>query len=144
MDDTIVVDASVVLSWCFEDQATPSTDAVLALLEHSRAVVPSIWPLEVGNVLLVAERKQRLTLADSKRFLALVADLPITVVPDTTDSMLGEILELARQQHLSTYDASYLSLALRNGLPLATQDRALLEAAQRLGVELVGTSGTQR
>lgn len=130
MPARFVVDTSVVMAWCFQDAGNRYADAVLESLEAGEAFVPAIWPLEVGNVLLVAERKKRLAEASLVRFLALLRNLPITVEQETPDRMLTEIVSLARTHHLSTYDASYLDLAMRLGLPIATQDTQLAKAAK--------------
>jgi predicted nucleic acid-binding protein len=124
------------MAWCFEDEANAYADSVLESLESAEAVVPAIWPLEIGNVLLVAERRRRLGKADVARFLELISDLPITVEQETPARMLTDILSLARQFDLSTYDASYLDLAMRSGLAIATQDRSLRRAARKCGVSV--------
>ena len=129
-----VVDNSVVMAWCFADEGGEYADQILGRLESSQALVPAIWPLEVGNVLLVGEKQKRLTQADTIRFLALLSQLPIMVEQETPDRMLKEIVALAREHDLSTYDASYLDLAMRNGLPIATLDTALIKAAQKSSV----------
>ena len=134
--DRIVIDNSVVMAWCFEDEQSEYADSVLSILETSSGLVPSIWPLEICNVLLAAERNKRLSHKDSIRFLSLVNDLPIQVIPEETDRVTNEIFTLAREQRLSSYDASYLDLAIRNKVPLATQDSRLREAARRCGVLL--------
>ena len=131
-----VVDNSVVMAWCFEDEAGAYADAVLQRLEDGEAVVPAIWPLEIGNVLLVAERKRRLGKADVARFLELIRGLPISVEQESPGRMLTDIIALAREFRLSTYDASYLDLAMRLGLPIATQDQALAKAARTCGVPI--------
>ena len=137
MSENFVVDNSVVMTWCFKDETSQYTDAILDRLEMSTAVVPSIWPLEVGNVLLVAERKKRLSEADSTRFIALLTELPIMIEQESPDRMMKEILALAREHQLSTYDASYLDLAMRKGLPIATLDNGLIEAAKRSQVTII-------
>lgn len=142
MDEMFVIDNSVVMSWCFEDEANKYGDSVLGRLEESRAIVPSIWPLEVGNVLLVAERRKRLSEADSIRFIALLCDLSILVEQEPVTRVLGEIVALARKNSISTYDASYLDLAMRKGLPLATLDNALRKAARRSKVPIVEFTST--
>lgn len=133
-----VVDNSVVMAWCFEDEISQYADNVLESLESAEAVVPAIWPLEIGNALLVAERRRRLGKADIARFLELVGGLPISVEQESPTRMLTDILALARQFELSTYDASYLDLAMRSGLSIATQDRSLRKAAQKCGVPVFG------
>jgi len=137
MGSDFVIDNSVVMSWCFQDEASRSTDFILDRLEKATAFVPSIWPLEVGNVLLVAERHQRLGEGDSARFLALLSELPIRIDQESPERMFKEILALARRQNLSSYDASYLDLAMRKGLPLATFDKRLLAAAKRSRVPVL-------
>jgi predicted nucleic acid-binding protein len=132
-----VVDNSVVMAWCFEDEVSDYADAILERLEVGEAVVPAIWPLEVGNVLLVAERKGRLGKSDVVRFLELVGALPISVEQESPERMLTNIIALARDLRLSTYDASYLDLAMRLGLPIATQDSSLKKAARKCGVPLL-------
>jgi predicted nucleic acid-binding protein len=122
------------MSWCFEDEENSYAEDVLESLEFAQALVPAIWPLEVGNVLLVAERKKRLSQAAVVRFLALLDGLPITVEQETRERMLKEIVSLAREHGLSTYDASYLDLAMRLDLPLATQDTSLAKAAKKCKV----------
>ncbi len=134
MSERFVVDTSVVLAWCFEDEGDPYAEAVLETLEVCEAVVPAIWPLEVGNVLLVAERNKRLSKADVVRFLALLNHLPVIVEQETPERMLKEIVALAREQRLTTYDASYLDLAMRLGLPIATRDTSLSRAAKKCRV----------
>jgi predicted nucleic acid-binding protein len=132
-----VVDNSIIMSWCFRDEISRYADAILERLENATALVPAIWPLEIGNALLVAERKKRLSQADSKHFLSLLAALPILVEQEAPERMLKEILILAREQNLSTYDASYLDLALRKEVPIATLDKMLLAAAKRCHVPVV-------
>jgi len=132
-----VLDASVTLAWAFREERNAYTRSVLrSLAEGAEALVPAVWPLEVGNALRVAERRERLTQADTVQFLALLQQLPIAVEPETPSRMLGEILALAREHGLSTYDASYLDLAMRQGIPLATQDEDLQRAAGRSGVTI--------
>ena len=134
MPGRFVIDASVVMAWCFEDEGDSYADAVLESLEDGEALAPAVWPLEVGNVLIAAERKQRLNRAASIRFLELLGALPIHVEQEAPERMLNEIVSLAREQKLSTYDASYLDLAMRRGLPLVTRDAALAQAARKCGI----------
>ncbi|MDQ7840642.1 MAG: type II toxin-antitoxin system VapC family toxin [bacterium] len=132
-----VLDTSVTMSWCFEDEATPYTEATLDRLQGATAVVPSIWPLEVANVLLSAERRGRLTEAQSTRFIELLGALPIVMEQPSVDRVLGAVLLLGRQHALSAYDAAYLELAARHGLPLATRDERIVTAAAAIGVKMV-------
>ena len=130
-----VIDTSVAMAWCFQDEATQATEAVLDLLRTDQAVVPAIWPLEVANVLLVAERRGRLTEAQASRFLELLAQLPINV--DTSPTDMAGIVATGRRHTLSSYDASYLLLAERLGATLATLDKPLAKAARKAGVQLL-------
>jgi predicted nucleic acid-binding protein len=132
----LVLDASVTLAWAFEDEGFTYTDLVLESLATVKACVPNIWPLEVGNALLVAERRGRLNQAASVQFLTLLWKLPILVESSKMELMMGEILALARQHRLSSYDAAYLHLAMRHGIPLATHDEVLRQAATQAGVSL--------
>jgi len=134
MTAKFVVDNSVVMSWCFKDESSRYPEAVLESLETGGAIVPAIWPLEVGNVLLVAERRKRLDKSSAIRFLQLLSGLPIVVEQESPERMLTEIFAVAGEFSLSTYDASYLDLAMRTGLPIATADDALIRAAKKSGV----------
>jgi predicted nucleic acid-binding protein len=131
-----VLDNSVVMAWALgEDHA--GADAVMDLLVDAEAVVPSVWPLEFANVLLVAERRRRISEAQAAQIQALVLALPISIVPEAPARVLSTVLALAREHGLSVYDGTYLDLAMREGVPLATLDRRLAEAAQRCGVPLL-------
>jgi predicted nucleic acid-binding protein len=130
-----VIDTSIAMAWCFEDEATEATDAVLDRLRDEEAAVPAIWPLEVANVLLVAERRGRLSEAQASRFLELLTQLPIEV--DDAPGDLAGIVAAGRRHDLSSYDASYLVLAERLGASLATLDQRLAKAAERAGVKLL-------
>ena len=132
----LVLDASVTLSWLFEDEASEATDAILAGLENGEAFVPSLWRYEVANVLLVAERRARISQAQSQRFTTLLAKLPITVVAPSGTQLWSEVMAIARGHQLSAYDAAYLELALRRDVPLASKDKALRKAAESIGVAL--------
>lgn len=131
-----VLDCSMAMAWCFGDQASEDSDAVLDALQQTEAVVPSVWSLEVTNVLLVAERRGHLTPAGSRRALELFAALPITVDDESLRGLTDAILSIGRQYSLSPYDASYLELCMRQGLSLATRDQKLGHAATQAGVGL--------
>jgi predicted nucleic acid-binding protein len=132
-----VLDNSVVMSWCFEDEANSYADSVLEKLTTSQAIVPAIWALEVINVLLIAERKDRIKQSDSTSFLTLLMQLPIEVKHDMHYAAMSELLFLGRTHYLSSYDLAYLNLALHSGCPLATLDQKLIEAAEKTGVPLL-------
>lgn len=137
MSDDFVIDNSVVMAWCFKDEANQYADHILGRLEDSDGFVPAIWPLEVCNVLLVAERKKRIGDAGSTRFIALLSELPIIVEQESPERMIKDIFALARKYKLSSYDASYLDLAMRKGLPIATLDKNLFAAAKRSKVPIL-------
>ena len=133
----LVLDASVALAWCFDNEATTATDLVLERLATETAKVPAIWPVEVANALAVSERRRRLTPARTAEFIALLETLVIEVDEEGSPRALGPVLDLARAQRLSAYDAAYLELAMRLGVPLASKDADLCDAAERLGVTVV-------
>lgn len=137
MAQHFVVDNSVVMSWCFKDETNKYADVVLKRLTEASAVVPSIWPLEVVNVLLVAERQKRLSKSDSIRFITLLSQLPIVVEYERPEIVMKALLILARANSLSSYDASYLDLAMRKGFPIATLDNRLIEAARKTDVPIL-------
>ncbi len=133
-----VLDASVALAWCFEDESRFTADAILDLLTSSEAVVPAIWPVEVDNALLAGERRKRITPAETTRSLELLRSLNIHLDDAGLGLKVDDLVALARSHKLSVYDAAYLSSAMREGIPLATLDRALAQAAQRSGISMLG------
>ena len=133
-----VLDASVALAWCFADETTPATDAVLDRLTSEEAAAPVLWRLEVANALAMAERRGRLSAAGLTRSVALLQQLAVVIDDEASERAFRELLDLARSEQLTVYDAAYLELALRLGLPLATTDARLRGAATRLGVALLG------
>ncbi len=137
MGNDFVIDNSVVMTWCFQDEANQYSDNILDRFVVSTGYVPSIWPLEVCNVLLVAERRNRIGEADSTRFISLLSELPIIVEQEPPDRIMKDIFALARKHELSSYDASYLDLAMRKGLPIATLDKKILTVAERCKVEIL-------
>lgn len=133
----LVLDASVALAWCFRDEATPETEAIQNRLAVDPAIVPCSWPLEMANILTLAERNRRITAAVVTEFIAQLRTLQIQVDEATAPNALTETLNLSRNFGLTSYDAAYLELAMRSGLPLATRDRALASAARRNGVAVI-------
>jgi predicted nucleic acid-binding protein len=133
-----IIDASAALPWRFADEATPWTEALLDRVEAGEEVlVPAHWPLEVVNSLLVAERKGRVTDAQVSEFLEDLAALPISVMPASAAARWPAILSVAKRHRLTAYDAAYLDLAQRTGLPLATLDGDLRKDTAKAGVALV-------
>lgn len=134
---TIVLDNSTTMAWCFVDEAVPYATAVFDRLRQTNAFVPAIWPLEVANGLLNGERRRRITEVRADDFLLVLQSLHITVDDGGVGETLRATLALARTYALSSYDASYLELAIRHRLLLATQDARLRAAAAQAGVALV-------
>jgi predicted nucleic acid-binding protein len=139
-EDGLVLDGSVTMAWCFDDEATPYTNGVRDRLADVRAVVPTIWPLEVANAAIVGERRNRLDEARTCRFFSLLDGLLIVIDDETSGRAFGETPHLCRAHNLSAYDAACLELAMRRGLPLACLDGKLKAAASAVGVPLLAIS----
>lgn len=132
------VDASVPMAWLFQEGATPQTARLLDRLSAETALVPGWWFLEIANVLALAARKARITPAQSTEFIEMLSRVGIEIGPDSPERTFGRALPLCRAHQLTSYDALYLDLAVRHGLPLATLDEPLRKAARKLGIELLG------
>ena len=132
-----VLDSSIALCWCFENEATEATGQLLEHLRADKAAVPNLWHVEIANVLALAERRQRITAAEAAQFVALLDELEIDVDEETWARAFTRILDLAREERLTAYDAAYLELAMRLGVPLASRDSDLCDAAERLGVSVL-------
>ena len=130
----LVVDASIALTWCFEDEVTAATEAIEVRVEEEGAIVPGLWRLEIANALLIAERRGRIARAGIEQRLELLAALPIDTDAQTDGRAWNDTLLLARAERLTLYDASYLELAIRVDATLVTLDRELARAARRMGV----------
>jgi predicted nucleic acid-binding protein len=135
---SFVFDNSVALTWCFEDEQTPATTALLERLAESGAVAPVLWPLEALNGLLVAERRGRLNAEKRRVFAEFLRELPVKIDDETADRAWTTTAELAARFRLSSYDAAYLELAQRHDLPLASLDRNLRSAGVALGLMVLG------
>lgn len=129
-----VLDASIVACWAFRDEDHPVADLALTRISADEALVPSLWWFEVRNILVVNERRKRLTESDTANFLKQISQLEIKTdrIPDE-----ATILRLSRMRRLTVYDASYLELAQREGVALATLDTHLARAARAEGVALI-------
>jgi predicted nucleic acid-binding protein len=134
--ETLVLDCSLTMAWYFKDEATPYSNAVRAAMATERAAVPALWSLEVANVLLTGERRRRSTQAKATKWLRFLAALPISIDSEAPFRAFDPTLALARNFKLTSYDAAYLELAIRLGLPLATLDEALAKAARSNGVTI--------
>jgi predicted nucleic acid-binding protein len=132
-----VLDCSVAISWCLVDEDNDYANAVLDIMPNAEAFVLEIWSLEIVNTLLVAERRNRMTVEQSQASINWLQSLLITIDSLTSVQAFGRTLTLAREQNLASYDAAYLELAWRLDLPLATNDKQLIDAALRCQVELL-------
>jgi predicted nucleic acid-binding protein len=132
---SVVLDASVAGVWALPDESDGTATAALHHIVAHGGIVSSLFPWEIRNILVMAERRRRLEPQDADAFLADIADLPIEV---DLAAKAAAVVALARTHRLSVYDALYLELARRRRLPLATLDRALLAAARAEGVAVFG------
>jgi predicted nucleic acid-binding protein len=134
-----VLDNTVTMAWCFADEATKLTETLLRRLSNLTdiATVPALWLYEVVNVTELAVRKGRITAEKADAFLESLADLPIEIENPALLQIFVSVRALVGQYKLTAYDASYLELAIRQNLPIATSDKALAKAAQAAGVNLV-------
>lgn len=132
-----VLDASLVLAWSFDDEPEPASAFSFELLARDQAIVRSIWSVEIANALMVAERVGRVTRSDVTRLVSMAREFRLEVELTMTQLALAPVLDVARDYGLTAYDASYLELAMRRGLPLASLDRRLRAAAESAGVLLV-------
>ena len=126
------------LTWCFEDERTPATTALLERLVEAGALAPGLWPLEAINGLLVAERRGRLDPRLRHRLAGFLQALPIRLDAETASEAWTATMALAERFALSAYDAAYLELAHRHGLPLGTLDKELRAAATSFGPAVIG------
>jgi predicted nucleic acid-binding protein len=135
-----VADASATLPWCFAEEATPATEAMLDRAQSGEEVlVPAHWPAEVMNGLIMAVRRRRIDMERVARFVRALAALPIRIEAPHTPAAWDPVIGVAIEHRLTVYDAAYLELAQRTGLPLATLDGDLRKAALAAGVALVET-----
>jgi predicted nucleic acid-binding protein len=135
---SLVIDASLTMTWYFEDEATPATEELLDVVIQTGAVVPPLWRLEVANGFQSGIRRKRIDVAYRDASIADLGRLPITVDPDTDTHIWTTALWLSDRYGLTIYDACYLELAQRRNLPLATLDLELRAAGHALGLPLRG------
>jgi predicted nucleic acid-binding protein len=132
-----ILDCSIVMSWCFKDESSNYADNIFEYLRNQMdAWVPALWSLEVSNALWIGERRGRITEANMLFFLDQLSYLPVRVEHHSHAHCFSAILNLSRAHNISSYDAAYLDLAIRKGLPLATLDQKLKTAAQNAKVEV--------
>ncbi len=135
---SLILDSSFVLAWAYSDETTPAIEEALERVVIEGAWVPGLWKLEVANVLETGVRRGRTDSAFRDATLADLALLPIQIDGETDQQAWGATLRLAERHRLTLFDAAYLEVAVRRGLPLATLDGELRAAAQLEGVELLG------
>jgi len=133
-----VLGASVALSWFFDDEFSPYSNAIAEIMPRSQAVVPIVWPLEMANGFLTAFRRGRLPEAKAPALIGAVDRLQVDIDRGIAPEFLTQAtLAVGLAHRVSAYDASYLELAMRRGLPLATQDERLIRAADAAGIEIL-------
>jgi predicted nucleic acid-binding protein len=135
---SLILDSSATLAWTFPEERTDAIMYLFNLVADSGAVVPELWRIEVANSLNVGIRRGRITRVDCGGILADLEALPIHIDNETRSRVWGDTLALADKHRLTVYDATYLELALRLSLPLATLDKDLRSAAEREGIPLFG------
>jgi predicted nucleic acid-binding protein len=138
MSASFIVDCSLAMAWLFKDEATSHTARLLRRLDSESMLVPALWFLELTNVMVLAERHRRITVAESAEFILELSKLDIEIDAESPERTFEALLPLCRIYRLTSYDAAYLELAVRRRLPLATLDGPLRKAARRVGVKLLG------
>lgn len=133
----LVIDASAALQWVFRDEASSTSESLFEKVADEGATVPAIFHIELANVLVQAEKRGRINAAYATERLGVLAELPITVDDESAARARRQTLTLARTEGLTAYDASYLELAIRLGVPLASRDTDLIAAARRRGVTVL-------
>ena len=136
---SMVLDSSATLAWVYGDEITEPIRHVFDRVSENGAWVPGLWKLEVANILEMGVRRGRHDAAFLNSTLADLALLPISVDTETDRQAWGATLQLSERHGLTLYDAAYLELALRRGLPLASLDAELRRAAQAEGVVVIGS-----
>ncbi|CAN5352838.1 type II toxin-antitoxin system VapC family toxin [soil metagenome] len=131
---SVVLDASVAISWVCSDESDAFANRVMEKVTEEGGLAPSLWPFEVANIILKKERLKRITLDEGKSFLAQLKRLEIRIESASSSDVLGRTVEVAREYGLTAYDASYLELAIRLRAPLATLDKKLRDAAAAVGL----------
>ena len=135
MNKQLVLDASLTISWCLKDEPLKLIEAILdSFAVGTTAIVPSLWIWEVNNALLIAQRRGKLNNIQRHQEISFLKKLPIDIDEDAHQQAWSETTNLAQKHDLTVYDASYLELAVRQGLPLGSLDRNLRKAAKKIGI----------
>ncbi|HUP60683.1 MAG TPA: type II toxin-antitoxin system VapC family toxin [Thermoanaerobaculia bacterium] len=137
MKRSFVADASVAIAWIHPAQATPETDGMLdAIAAGDSLVVPALWPLEVANAITVLRRRRKLTSDEARLAIEMIRELPVAIDHEAAAIALTRLADLASEHELTVYDATYIELASRRQLPLASNDARMKRAAAQAGVDL--------
>ncbi|HYI11788.1 MAG TPA: type II toxin-antitoxin system VapC family toxin [Thermoanaerobaculia bacterium] len=137
MKRSFIADASVAIAWVHPAQATPETDAMLdRLAAGDSLIVPALWPLEVANALTVLRRRRKLTPDEARTAIEIIRELPAVIDHEAASVAFTRLVDLASEHELTVYDATYIELATRRQLPLASNDVRMKQAAVRSGVDL--------
>jgi predicted nucleic acid-binding protein len=135
---SLVIDASMTVAWLFSDERSEAPQAVLRRVAAEGALVPSLWRLEIANVLRNAVRRKRCDTGYATRCLQRLGRLQIIVDPETDAQAWGRTRQLSTEHDLTVYDAAYLELAVRRRRPLASCDAALIKAGRKTGLDVLG------
>jgi len=142
---SFVADASVAIAWVHPAQATPETDAMLdRLAAGDSLVVPALWPLEVANALTVLRRRRKLTPDEARTAIEIIRELPAVIDHEAAAVAFTRLVDLASEHELTVYDATYIELATRRQLPLASNDARMKQAAIRSGVDLWQSDASEK
>lgn len=145
MKRSFVADASVAIAWVHPSQATRETDAMLdRLAAGDSLVVPALWPLEVANALTVLRRRRKLTADEARTAIDIIRELPAVIDHEAAALAFTRLVDLASEHELTIYDATYIELATRRQLPLASNDARMKQAANRLGVDLWRSDASEK
>ena len=145
MNRSFVADASVAIAWVHPGQATPETDAMLdRLAAGDSLVVPALWPLEVANALTVLRRRRKLTPDEARTAIEIIRELPAVIDHEAAALAFTRLVDLASSHELTVYDATYIELATRRQLPLASNDARMKQAAIRSGVDLWQSDASEK
>lgn len=145
MNSSFVADASVAIAWVHPAQATAETEAMLdRLVAGDSLVVPALWPLEVANALTILRRRRKLTPDEARSAIEIIRELPVVIDHEAATIAFTRLFDLASEHELTIYDASYIELAARRQLPLASNDVRMKQAAIRSGVNLWQTAASEK
>lgn len=137
MKRSFAADASVAIAWVHPSQANAETEAMLdRLADGDSLVVPALWPLEVANALTILRRRRKLTPEEARTAIEIIRELPVIIDHEAATVAFTRLVDLASKHELTVYDTTYIELAMRRQLPLASNDARMKQAATRSGVEL--------